>query len=96
MVDRAAFQHFVWKNFVETKKNGSKVITRSRGAEITAYLSGSKSVEDAHFKFWVKSRGFNLVEYPVLGLKNVLCLNEYSCSTIVGIRATPWIAQIHV
>ena len=27
MVDRAAFQDFVWKNFVETKKNWSKVIT---------------------------------------------------------------------
>ena len=69
----AAFEDFVQKEFVE-KKNGSKVLTWSRGNEITAYLSESKDVEDAHFKFWVKSHGFNLMDYPVLGLKNVLCL----------------------
>ena len=65
MVDRAAFNEFILKNFVEKRKNGSKVITRSKGAEITANLSGPKSVEDAHFKFWVKSRGFRLMDYPV-------------------------------
>ena len=52
-VDQAAFDDFITHNFVEKRKNGSKVITRTKGAEITAYLSGLKSVEDAHFKFWV-------------------------------------------
>ena len=74
MGDRAGFEDFIQKNFVEKKKNGSKVITRGRGAQISEYLSGSRSVEDSHFKFWVKSRGFKLMDYPVLGLKNVLCL----------------------
>ena len=72
MGELEAFEEFIKCSFVE-HKNGSKVITWSRGAEITAYLSGSKIVEDAHFKFWVKSRGLKL-DYPVLGLKNVLCL----------------------
>ena len=78
MVDREAFEAFVKSSFVQTKKTGSKVLTRSRGAEIVAYLSGdggktSTSIS-AHFKFWVKSRGFWLMDYPVLGLSNVLCL----------------------
>ena len=51
------------------------MVTRSRGAEIATYLAGSvDAVQDAHFKFWVKSRGFKLMDYLVLGLKNVLCL----------------------
>ena len=51
------------------------MLTRSRGAEIVAYLSGDHAGEtSAHFKFWVKSRGFLLMDYPVLGLSNVLCL----------------------
>ena len=63
MVDQAAFDDFITHNFVERRKNWSKVITRTKGAEITAYLSGLKSVEDAHFKVWVKSRGFKLMDY---------------------------------
>ena len=73
MVDRAAFDKFISKRFME-KKNGSKVVRRSRGAEIIAYLSASRGVEDSHFKFWIKFRGFTLMDYPVFGLKNVLCL----------------------
>jgi len=42
---------------------------------ISAYLTGAAvEVErpNAHFKFWVKSRGW--FDYPAFGLKNVLCL----------------------
>ena len=60
MVNQAAFNDFITHNFVEKRRNGSKVITRTKGTEITAYLSDLKSMEDAHFKFWVKSRGFKL------------------------------------
>ena len=74
MVDREAIEAFVNSSFVQTKKTGSKVLTRSRGAEIVAYLSGGAGETSAHFKFWVKSRCFLLMDYPVLGLSNVLCL----------------------
>ena len=69
MVDQAAFDDFIQKNFVEKKKkNGSKVIRWSEVAEIIAYLSGSRSMEDSHFKFWVKSRGITLIwTTPCLG-----------------------------
>ena len=74
MVDQEAFEDHVKRTFVDHKKIGSKVMTRSRVAEISAYLLGSKEADDAHFKFWVKSRGFCLMDYLVLGLKKVLCL----------------------
>ena len=34
MVNREAFEAFVKSSFVQTKKAGSKVLIRSRGAEI--------------------------------------------------------------
>ena len=78
MVDREAFEAFVKSSFVLTKKTESKVLTRSRGVEIVTYLSGdggnTSASTSAHFKFWVKSSGFRLMDYLVLGLSNVLCL----------------------
>ncbi len=74
MGHREAFEKFIQKTFLDQKKAGSKVMTRSRGAEVTAFLTGATPAQDAHFKFWVKYRGFRLMEYPALGLKNVLCL----------------------
>lgn len=71
---REAFQKFVRNEFVDKKKAGSKVITQAKGAQIVAFLNGDAAGQDAHFKFWVKSRGFRLMDYPTLGLKSVLCL----------------------
>ena len=43
MVDREAFEAFVKSSFVQTKKTDpSKVLIRSRGAEIVAYLSDQR------------------------------------------------------
>lgn len=70
----SAFQKWLATKFPIEKKTGSKVITRSRGEDIRAYLSGATEAKDAHFKFWVKSRGFRVMNFPALGLKDVLCL----------------------
>ena len=70
---REEFEKFVEESFVKQKKSRSKVITRSRGDKIVTCLKGL-SAADAHFKFWVKSRGFRVMDYPTLGLKDVLCL----------------------
>ena len=37
-MDRDGFVGFVQRTFAERKTKGSKVVTRSRSAEITAYL----------------------------------------------------------
>ena len=65
------FEHYVNEAF--RKKARSKVIDRSKGAEVVAYLGGENAAPDAHFKYWVKCRGFQLMDYPALGLKQVLC-----------------------
>lgn len=69
-----AFQVFLQNEFIDKKKEGSKVLSKARGAQIAAFLSGATAGHDAHFKFWVRSRGFRLMDYPALDLKNVLCL----------------------
>ena len=71
---RDAFQKFIRNEFVEKKKPSSKVITQAKGAQIVAFLNGDAAGQDAHFKFWVKSCGFCLMDYPTLGLKSVMCL----------------------
>ena len=70
---REEFERFVEESFVKEKKSGSKVITRSHGDKIVACLKGLSAV-DAHLKFWVKSRGFRVMDCPTLGLMDVLCL----------------------
>ena len=53
MVDQEAFEDYIRDTFIQQKKNGSKVMTCSRGAEINAHLSSSNVSDDLHFKFWV-------------------------------------------
>ena len=48
IIDQVVFDEFICWNFVDKRKNGSKVKTQSRGAYITAYLSGLKSMEGTH------------------------------------------------
>ena len=91
MVDRKAFEEYITNSF--EKKKGSKVISREKGKEIAAYLSAAGKDHkvtvkaDPHFKFWVKSRGFRLLDYPALGLKNVLCLPAKK--TVWSLDCTP-------
>ena len=62
------FQRFAQSEFLDMKKVGSKVITKTKCALITAFLSGDTAGKDVHFKFWVKSRDFQLMDYRALGL----------------------------
>ena len=57
-------------------RKGSKVISRDKGEKIVKLLKGTSFPEpiDPHFRFWVKKRKFRLMDYPSLGLKDVLCL----------------------
>ena len=56
------------------KKAGSKTITCAKGDQIVAYLLGRSVDKDAHFRFWVKSCAFQRMDYPALGLKDILCV----------------------
>ena len=66
------------------KKAGSNTITRAKGERIVAYLLGRSVEKDAHFRFWVK---FRLMDYPALGLKDILCVpvkTKVRNSSIIG------------
>ena len=78
LVDEATFDDFITHNFVEKRKNGSNVITRTIGAEITAYLSRLKSMENTHFKFWVKSHCFKVMD----------CCNQTVVRLIQGLHTS--------
>ena len=47
-MDRDGFVEFVQWTFVERKTKGSKVVTRSQGAEITAYLRWNAIAQSMH------------------------------------------------
>ena len=54
----------------------SKTVTRAKGESIVKVLKGNHGPSDftPQFKHWVKQRGFKLISYQSLGLKDVLCL----------------------
>ena len=54
------FEKWTKEIFLSGKKVGSKVLTRSQAEQVKSYLSGAAPAKDAHFKFWVKSRGFHV------------------------------------
>ena len=47
-MDRDGFVEFVQRTFVERKTKGSKVVTRCRSAEITAYLCWNAIAQSVH------------------------------------------------
>ena len=71
-MQREKFEAFCQEKFGGTST--SKTITKSKGDQIIKFLSGAVSVPDPMFKHWVIKKGFKLVDYPVLGLKQVLCI----------------------
>ena len=76
MEHQETFDDYLKENYIDNRQKGSKTITRSKGARIIALLEAKEipGDTDPHFKHWVKIRGFQLMDYPTLGLKNVLCL----------------------
>lgn len=54
----------------------SKAIWKEKGTRIVHVLKGDPVAHtySKFFKFWVKKRGFQIMSYSPLGLKDVLCL----------------------
>ena len=67
------FDVFLSEKFLTGKNSGSKTITKSKGEVIVKMLKGGDG-KDPKLKFWIKNKGFRLMDYPALGLKDVLCL----------------------
>ena len=56
-----------------TRKPNSQLITDEKAGRIRRVLSGNGDAESARFRFYVKSKGFAIVDLPILGLSRVLC-----------------------
>ena len=69
---REKFEAFCKEKFSTTST--SKTITKEKGEHIKRVLSGEVTSADASFKHWVIKKGFKLIDYQLLGLKQVLCL----------------------
>ena len=67
------FEEFLRNMFLSGKNHGSKTIPKEKGVDIVKILKGG-DVKVSKFKFWVKDKQFRLMQYPSLGLKDVLCL----------------------
>ena len=73
---RKLFDDYCDQRFGKDGQHSSKTITKAKGQRIVQMLRGDPAAEQygAKCKFWVKHRGFQLVTYTPLGLKDVLCL----------------------
>ena len=72
---RDIFDQFVREVYIVGDHKKSKTITNEKGKSIIDALS--KNPAENHcpkFKHWIKQRGFSLMNYGALGLKDVLCL----------------------
>ena len=81
----AAFEQYISSKFPSDGKRGtSGVLHAAFGEKVKSCLRDPSSV-DKNFRFLVKKRGFQLLDLPSLGLKDVLVVarqedKEVSCS----------------
>ena len=61
------------QKYLQKKANGSIVVTKARADEVKLFLQGKGRKQDKTFTHWVKRRKFQLMNYPALGLSNILC-----------------------
>ena len=65
---------FMSQKYLQKKANGSIVVTKARADEVKLFLQGKRRKQDKTFTDWVKQRKFQLINYPALGLSNILCM----------------------
>lgn len=68
---RQKFEDFCKEKF--STVSTSKTITKEK-EHIKRVLNGEDTAADPAFKHWVTKKGFKLIDYPILGLQQVLCL----------------------
>ena len=75
MDQKESFNQFCKERFLEKCIN-SKTVSKEKGEKVIKFLKGelSSTEYDPVFKNWISRKGFKLVDYPPLSLKDVLCL----------------------
>ena len=67
------FLEFVRERYPEDKRGTSGVYHQSLGAKILQALKDPSST-DKNFRFWIKKKGFRLLNVPSLGVREVLVM----------------------
>ena len=68
------FKKYCQKTY-DDQKTQSKTITEEKAQKIRSILKGGQDVTSANMKHWVlKTKQFQIMDRPDLGLKDALCL----------------------
>ena len=80
---RQLFERFCRQKFHDGGRGCSKTVSKKKREKVIKYLNnGDLPGVSAHFRFWVKNRGFQLVQ---MDGSSVLCLpNKQRVSWIIG------------
>ena len=73
---REKFEVFIREKYIDGDSKKSKTVTKDKLQKITNCLKNDPCAREYCPKFthWVKQRGFSLMNYGALGLKDILCL----------------------
>lgn len=86
------------QQYVETiaGSNNSKVLSKDKYDKIVSQLSGSANGDNsAKFRWWIKNKGFQLLNFPELSLNDVLCVPAKKQVTVILNKAVrPSVHQI--
>ena len=66
------FEKFTSERYLQGVVRGSSVVTEAKADEVKLFLHGKGERGNKSFTHWVKQRGFQLLNYPALGLVNIL------------------------
>ena len=72
-VHKQEFEKFTSERYLQGVVRGSSVVTEAKTDEVKLFLQGKWERDSKTFTHWVKQRGFQLLNYPGLGLVNILC-----------------------
>ena len=68
---RESFREFLLA--LEAKQN-SQLISEEKANQIKRVLQSEGPADTPRFRFYVRRKGFKLIDLPTLGLKDVLCV----------------------
>ena len=73
---KETFEDFCRMKFIDCDSKESKAITKAKGEKVIRLLKNQGDLTDCtpKFRYWVKSKKFQLISHSALGLKDVLCL----------------------
>lgn len=97
---RTIFDNFCRSTYIEESELYNDTVCKEIGERVMHLLKGkpSPALEHDPFHVWVRTKGFALTSYPLLGLREVLCVpasttesvryKEQYCTIIINIIIT--------